>query len=797
MNILRKIKRILKKGFKYLKKYGFFATFKKVIKTIYFRLLFRKRAEQVNFLSNMIPLDKYSTVIIFENNFGWNKIMKQRPQQIAENLPDDVLMFYHSHEDDDYDKKKRINQIKDNLVLIDLGYFRDVIFDFLANHYNKYLMVYSTDYIPYERIKLYEDYRYKVIYEYVDDLNEELSGEAYNDLYERHQNILTDKNVYIVSTATKLKSKIEEQSKKEAALITNGVDYNHFKYKEYDIPSDLIEIRKSYKTVLCYYGALATWFDYDLVKKISENKDYAIVLIGQDYDNTMSKNGINEIDNIFFLGRKPYSELPLYGCNVDICIIPFVINEITEATSPVKLFEYMAMEKPIVTTALPECKKYRSVFYSESHDEFIENISKAIEKINDCDYKKAETEEALQNTWSYKAQDMIDFVNRNNNSDTQNIINDILAKNNYSRIIVWRSPFGWDVPLFQRPQHIARQLARKDCLVFYEVSLKTDDVITINQAEPNLYLVNFENYTVKTQLETCISEQDKPSYIQIYSTNWSMSIDEVNNYLSKGFNLLYEYIDDISPELAGTEEIPEYIMDKYNFAMSNKQVPIVTTAKQIYEDVVQKRGSENMVLACNGVDYEFFQDFSEKCELEKSFLEIVNNGKINVCYYGALASWFDYELIKKIDSTNKYNIILIGIKYDDSYDNSEINDLQNVYFIGSKEYHILKYYASKMDILTIPFVINSITQATSPLKLFEYMALHKPIVTTAMQECKNYKSVLVAETHDEFIQLLEKASQLSTDNEYLNLLDKEARENDWSNKAELIINLLKENERGN
>ena len=46
--------------------------------------------------------------IIFENNFGWNKIMKQRPQQIAENLPDDVLMFYHSHEDEDFSSKQRI-----------------------------------------------------------------------------------------------------------------------------------------------------------------------------------------------------------------------------------------------------------------------------------------------------------------------------------------------------------------------------------------------------------------------------------------------------------------------------------------------------------------------------------------------------------------------------------------------------------------------------------------------------------------------------------------------------------------
>ena len=793
--MLGKIKRLIKKGFAYLKRYGFFKTVKKVLKTVYYRILFKLRKNQKISLFVNINLDNYSTVIIFENNFGWDKIMKQRPQQIAENFPDDVLMFYHSHEDSDYKDSKRISFVKDNLVVLDLGYHRDSLIDFLSNFYNKYLMVYSTDYIPYERIKMYEDYHYKVIYEYVDDLNEELSGEVYKDLCERHEKVLKDENVYIVSTATRLYNKIKESSDKIPALISNGVDYEHFKYTEYDMPDDLTPIRDSYKTILCYYGALANWFDYDLIKKIAENKNYAIVLIGQDYDKTLSASGVLDIDNVFFLGRKNYSELPAYGCNVDVCIIPFLINEITEATSPVKLFEYMAMEKPVVVTALPECKKYESVFYSESHEEFIANIEKAVAAASSEEHRALEIKEAQENTWQSKARDMISYIVNERRWSVKNQINEILKNENYSRIIVWRSPLGWDVPLFQRPQHIARQFARKDCLVFYEITLNTDNVETIGKAEDNLYLVNFENYTISTILDECLSAQDKPVYIQLYSTNWSMSGGELEEYQQKGYKILYEYIDDISPELAGTDEILEYILAKYKYAMSHKEVVVVTTAKQIYEDVVSQRGTDNMVFACNGVDYDFFRDLSKGHEIEDSLVQVLKNGKVNLCYYGALASWLDYELIKKIDKTNKYNIILIGVKYDAAYDESGVDSLPNVHFIGPKEYHILKYYAAEMDILTIPFVINSITQATSPLKLFEYMALHKPIVTTAMQECKNYESVMVAENHDEFIALLEKATEAAKDDEYIALLDKEARENDWSHKAETIIELLKENDK--
>ena len=139
-------------------------------------------------------------------------------------------------------------------------------------------------------------------------------------------------------------------------------------------------------------------------------------------------------------------------------------------------------------------------------------------------------------------------------------------------------------------------------------------------------------------------------------------------------------------------------------------------------------------------------------------------------------------------------MILFGIGYDDSFESSGIQRLSNVYYFGPVEYKKLKYYAVKMDILMIPFVINSITLATSPLKLFEYMALHKPIVTTAMDECRNYESVLIAENHDEFLKCLEKATALRNDEEYIALLDKEARENDWSKKAEVIIELLKRGE---
>ena len=278
------------------------------------------------------------------------------------------------------------------------------------------------------------------------------------------------------------------------------------------------------------------------------------------------------------------------------------------------------------------------------------------------------------------------FFNKNK---YEKIINEIIKNNKYDRIILWRSSFGYNVPLFQRPQHIANNLSKNKCLVFYEVTTMTDNIKTIKKQSNNLYLINFNNILINKILLKSLDDVNKPKYIQLYSTDWKLSIKDINNYINSGYKFIYEYIDHISPVLSGTKTLPQNIIDKYNYVMNNKNVYVVVTADLLKEDVISKRGKKNLIFSSNGVDYSFFQKYNKNYKFEKTFIDIINNGKINICYYGALAKWFDYDLIKKIAKTNKYNVILFGIKYDESYDEN-INNTENIYFMGSKDYTILK-----------------------------------------------------------------------------------------------------------
>ena len=219
---------------------------------------------------------------------------------------------------------------------------------------------------------------------------------------------------------------------------------------------------------------------------------------------------------------------------------------------------------------------------------------------------------------------------------------------------------------------------------------------------------------------------------------------------------------------------------------------MVVTAEALQRDVLSKRGDSHLVFSCNGVDYNHFHnEIDPDFKFEKEFAEILEKGQPMIGYYGALAKWFDYQLVKELAETGKYQIVLFGIKYDDSYEKAGLDRQENVHFLGSRDYHVLQNYAAKMDVLTIPFLINEITKATSPVKLFEYMALNKPIVTTDMDECRKYQSVLIGHDHKEFEAKLDEALGKRSDKAYIELLDREALENTWEEKAKAIIEEMK------
>ena len=363
-----------------------------------------------------------------------------------------------------------------------------------------------------------------------------------------------------------------------------------------------------------------------------------------------------------------------------------------------------------------------------------------------------------------------------------------LLYGDYDRLILWRSGFGFHAPLYQRPQQIARQLARQRSLVLYESRPLFDGEAPLRRLEPGLVLVNLQNRALRRLLRRELDRLDRPKYLQIYSTNREMPLAELQDYLRRGFRLIYEYVDHLSPLISGTAALPGNVAEKYDYVMAHPELPVVVTAELLRQDVLQKRGGKNLIFASNGVDVSFFQDWGDY-DFEPDFRRILARGKPIVCYYGALAAWLDYDLLKKIAADGRFSLVLFGVKYDGSFDR-EMSGAEGVDELGPRDYRVLKYYAREADVLILPFALSELSRSTSPVKLFEYMALRKPIVSTDLDECRKYRSVLIARDHADFLRQLDRAMTLRHDPAYLALLDREARENDWSEKAKAILDGL-------
>src|SRR6185369_10422506 len=104
---------------------------------------------------------------------------------------------------------------------------------------------------------------------------------------------------------------------------------------------------------------------------------YTFVLLGGIFDVDVSE--LERLPNVRLLGQQPYETMPQYLYHFDACMIPFKVNAITEATDPVKVYEYLSAGKPVVALALPELEPLRDYLYiATDGQEFIAQIDRAV-----------------------------------------------------------------------------------------------------------------------------------------------------------------------------------------------------------------------------------------------------------------------------------------------------------------------------------------------------------------------------------------------------------------------------------
>ncbi|MEN6458469.1 MAG: glycosyltransferase [Thermoguttaceae bacterium] len=255
-------------------------------------------------------------------------------------------------------------------------------------------------------------HRPTVIYDYLDDLSVSANGGEPSQLkLEEHRKAVMSSEI-VLATAAQLYEEVR-QLRSDALYCPNGVDYDHFHRTERPaVPSDMADLVATGRPILGYYGALARWFDYDLVVHAAlARPDWQFLLIGPDLDGTVAGGRLGRASNIRWLREKPYEDLPAYLSYFDAAMIPFLVDDITRATSPIKLFEYLAGTKPVVTTDLPECRNRNGVLVGHNPDEYVAMLGQAIERGREESFRQILDEESRRHTWRSRAEQIIERLN--------------------------------------------------------------------------------------------------------------------------------------------------------------------------------------------------------------------------------------------------------------------------------------------------------------------------------------------------------------------------------------------------
>lgn len=351
--------------------------------------------------------------ILYLSIVDWNWI-KQRPQMIAEELAksNEVYCIYPV-----YHKK---NELADNSVKLEKLHLlprfkipfsgRSSFIKTLDNIYQHFVVAFSI--VKYKPDVVYvsfpTDYSFllkklakTVVYDCIDNHPEFEKTEKAKRRMRREEKKLIDMSACTFVSSEYLKNVIIKNygtPENRIVLVRNGYSGEIIKIES------VAKIRNT-KIRVAYIGTVSSWFDFNIISSITEkNDDVEFHIFGP----------VNverpDIKNVFFRGVVNHSELFETIKEFDALIMPFVINEIIEAVDPVKLYEYINFNKPIISVYYEEIKRFEKFvwFYSD-----VESLMECLNKVKTGEVKYANEERIAflnNNNWINRVKTIEEFI---------------------------------------------------------------------------------------------------------------------------------------------------------------------------------------------------------------------------------------------------------------------------------------------------------------------------------------------------------------------------------------------------
>ncbi len=223
------------------------------------------------------------------------------------------------------------------------------------------------------------------------------------------------KEADIISVSSKNLYREFSQFSKDVHYLPNAVDFDLFNRIEVnnDRPFDL---ESSGNTPIIFFAGYLSRIriDYSLLIELCEAyPQYLIVVVGTYEELDVVEYKLDQIHNLLLMGNRRHESIPQYIQAAKVCIIPYLCNALNKSLFPMKLHEYLALGKPVVTTDFSEdLHAYQEVInISKSINEFIDNVGILVNE-NDQVIKQQRIKRAQENKWSDRIQHLESIIEK-------------------------------------------------------------------------------------------------------------------------------------------------------------------------------------------------------------------------------------------------------------------------------------------------------------------------------------------------------------------------------------------------
>jgi glycosyltransferase involved in cell wall biosynthesis len=201
---------------------------------------------------------------------------------------------------------------------------------------------------------------------------------------------------------------LERGECRSAAYVDHGVDYDLFASARDDaaIPAEMQNLGRP---VAGFYGGIdAHTFDLALMSEVVRLlPQVTFVLVGK---SSLDESQLASQPNVRRIAQQPYERIPHFGKRFDVCLMPWNQNDWIRACNPIKLKEYLALGKPVVSTPFPELSAYADfVSVGRTPREFADCIVRAVEQ-NGADAPARRRARVQDHSWARKCGLVIEML---------------------------------------------------------------------------------------------------------------------------------------------------------------------------------------------------------------------------------------------------------------------------------------------------------------------------------------------------------------------------------------------------